>query len=131
MVRDGAVVPGCPRKPLIRQSLRVHEGWQGPEKSPVQRRSVVILASSRGPWHAVAVFASAGARPTIAAVQSARMGNRSRRFKASGLAAASPRRLRHASPLAECAAMTRKTWNPGIDGAPDGKLVQPPLQGML
>jgi hypothetical protein len=59
MMRDGAVVRGCPRKPLIRQSLRVDHAWQGPEKSLVQRRTVIILASSRRPWRALAVFANA------------------------------------------------------------------------
>jgi hypothetical protein len=59
------------------------------------------------------------------------MGNRSLRFKANGRPGVAAVIFRHTSPLTGFALMARKTPNPGTSGAPDGKLVQPALQGML
>jgi hypothetical protein len=56
------------------------------------------------------------------------MGNRGRRFKANGVAAVISRQT---CPSTGFARMVCKTPNPGTGGAPDGKLVQPALQGML
>jgi hypothetical protein len=59
------------------------------------------------------------------------MGNRSRRFKANGRPGVAAAIFRHTSPSTGFARMVCKTPNPGTGGAPDGKLVQPALQGML
>jgi hypothetical protein len=59
------------------------------------------------------------------------MGNRSRRFKANGKSGIAAVIFRHTYPLTGFALMARKIPDPGTVGVPDGRLVQPALQGML
>jgi len=59
------------------------------------------------------------------------MGNRRRRFKANGRPDVAAAIFRQTHSSTGFALMVRKTPHPGTSGAPDGKLVQPALQGML